>query len=309
MHGYLSDVHHDFTTARSASPYAKSVWGDVRDESSRLVRELESSGHVKGDPNHIALLYLMNQTITSDGEFVAWADADFCELLDDAASTPFNDPDGVEVEFGEHIYGTLSFARAIEANTDGYLRIGGINALGTKIHAISWFHSTDVRDPHGDSLIMMSLDLEFFDEAAPHQSRFATVTYQNDPGGFSSVFVRAGLILRAFFDLMHQQNVANWHVERVASIPSPDPKRKKRVRQPDVRVVALRAGTNHARAYSGTNREYRHRWMVRGHWRNQPYLKDGETAYRRAWIAPYLKGPSGAPLLTSPKVYAARGGR
>lgn len=39
---------------------------------------------------------------------------------------------------------------------------------------------------------------------------------------------------------------------------------------------------------TGTGLGYRHRWMVRGHWRR---YKSGE----RTWIRPYVKGPAGAP--------------
>lgn len=48
------------------------------------------------------------------------------------------------------------------------------------------------------------------------------------------------------------------------------------------------------------SREWRHRWVVRGHWRNHwyPSLKD----HRPVWISPYLKGPADAPLLGGEKV-------
>lgn len=47
---------------------------------------------------------------------------------------------------------------------------------------------------------------------------------------------------------------------------------------------------------SGTGtREYQHRWIVRGHWRNQYYASRGD--HRPIWIYPYLAGPEGKPLL------------
>lgn len=40
--------------------------------------------------------------------------------------------------------------------------------------------------------------------------------------------------------------------------------------------------------------EWSHRWLVAGHWRNQPYPTLGIT--RQIWISPYIKGPDDAPL-------------
>lgn len=67
---------------------------------------------------------------------------------------------------------------------------------------------------------------------------------------------------------------------------------------PTVRVVNLRRSIY---AEAGASREntggrtYRVRWPVEGHWRNQAY--GPQRAYRRpTWIAPYIKGPEGAPM-------------
>lgn len=73
---------------------------------------------------------------------------------------------------------------------------------------------------------------------------------------------------------------------------------------PDVTLVDLR------RQYVPTGiddhdpadgRRYRHRWVVSGHWRDQPY-GPGRDKTRRIWIADYLKGPDGAPLLATTRV-------
>lgn len=71
----------------------------------------------------------------------------------------------------------------------------------------------------------------------------------------------------------------------------------------DVRVVVLR----HARHESHSHEslvEYQHRWIVRGHWRNQWY--PSQDRHVPLWIAPHVKGPDGAPFLTGEKVYAWR---
>ncbi len=41
-------------------------------------------------------------------------------------------------------------------------------------------------------------------------------------------------------------------------------------------------------------RVYKIRWIVRGHWRNQPH-GPGSMLRKRIWIAPFWKGTEGAP--------------
>lgn len=53
------------------------------------------------------------------------------------------------------------------------------------------------------------------------------------------------------------------------------------------------AGTDH--------RTYRHRWVVSGHWRNQPHGPD-RALRRQTWVPAHMKGPEGAPLLMTEKV-------
>lgn len=295
-----------FSLPRNSALYAKTIWDDIHDESVRLVAEIDRSGRLAGNIDHICLLRAVADGVKPNGQFVAWADPDFCELLADASSVPFGDPQGVDVEFGDNTYGTLALATALSALIDGYLTIGGMKTVDVMIHAVSWFYgSGHYQDGHRPE-VMMGVEISFVDEETSRRHS-ARVTYQNDEGQFSALFVRAGLILRAFFDLLHQDNVADVRIEHTASTPAPDSQHKKRVRQPDVRVVSLCPGTDYARAYFGVTREYRHRWMVRGHWRHQTFVVGGERTQRRIWIAPYLKGPHGAPLLTSPKVYTVRG--
>jgi hypothetical protein len=80
------------------------------------------------------------------------------------------------------------------------------------------------------------------------------------------------------------------------------------VLDPTVRYIDLR----HARTEpsdrpdddgKGT-REYRHRWIVRGHWRNQYYPSRGD--HRPIWIDPHLAGPEDKPLLGGERVNVLR---
>lgn len=69
-----------------------------------------------------------------------------------------------------------------------------------------------------------------------------------------------------------------------------------------VRIIRLRRALTDERDTdpAAAGREWRHRWVVRGHWRNHWYPSLGD--HRPLWIAPYLKGPSDAPLLGGDKV-------
>jgi hypothetical protein len=71
---------------------------------------------------------------------------------------------------------------------------------------------------------------------------------------------------------------------------------------PTVNTVALRRSQHSDDSpILATGREYRHQWIVSGHWRKQwyPSIED----HRPIWISPHIKGPDGAPLLKSERVY------
>jgi hypothetical protein len=80
--------------------------------------------------------------------------------------------------------------------------------------------------------------------------------------------------------------------------------REKRANLPEkpVSVVTLRR-INHA-PVGESHVEWSHRWLVDGHWRNQPYKEEGEVVYRQIYIHPYFKGPEDKPLLIRRKVRA-----
>lgn len=75
------------------------------------------------------------------------------------------------------------------------------------------------------------------------------------------------------------------------------------LRSPEVTVVDLR------RQYTpqdrdpdaGSGRHYKHRWIVSGHWRNQAH-GPGRSLRRQTWVPSHVKGPEGAPLLSTEKV-------
>lgn len=70
---------------------------------------------------------------------------------------------------------------------------------------------------------------------------------------------------------------------------------RKREHLPTIRTVALRrreASAAQKATHGGV--DWQHQWLVRGHWRNQFYPATDTHAPK--YIAPYVKGPDGAPL-------------
>jgi len=67
-----------------------------------------------------------------------------------------------------------------------------------------------------------------------------------------------------------------------------------------VRLVELRRPKATGSNTSGTEREYHHQWIVRGHWRQQWF--PARQVHRPVWIGPHIKGPEGAPLIGGEKV-------
>lgn len=115
----------------------------------------------------------------------------------------------------------------------------------------------------------------------------------------------------AAFQLARQQNLAQVTTETTMMPPKPvpagkkKPKQKPKPRRVDVRVVRLRGSIPQQRADTSADagtpsRQYQHRWLVRGFWRNTWYPSTG--AHRPQWIEPYLKGPDGAPFKSKPEV-------
>ncbi|WP_219822109.1 hypothetical protein [Streptomyces sp. Ru62] len=73
---------------------------------------------------------------------------------------------------------------------------------------------------------------------------------------------------------------------------------------PEVTVVDLRRQYTPQDQDPGDgegSRHYRYRWVVSGHWRNQAYGPE-RSLRRQTWIPAYVKGPDGAPLLSTEKV-------
>ena len=101
--------------------------------------------------------------------------------------------------------------------------------------------------------------------------------------------------LAAAWELMETPTVAE-----VKKMPVPAKVAKKRAKKgrvdPEVRIVTLRPMRNENVTHSPSGRKYHHRWLVRGHWRNQA-CGPKQSERKRTWVPSYTKGPDGAPLI------------
>lgn len=77
-----------------------------------------------------------------------------------------------------------------------------------------------------------------------------------------------------------------------------------RVEPPSVQVVQLRRREQTHAAPDGEDHshDWSHRWLVRGHWRNQWY--PSMQAHRPKWIPEHIKGPDDKPLIVRDKIFS-----
>jgi len=126
-----------------------------------------------------------------------------------------------------------------------------------------------------------------------------------DAGGHPTTDLPAPLVsaVAASWLLMQQPQLAD-RSTRPAKGPDRAAARRLGMPDPQVSIVDLR------RQYRPDDREetgedrgrrYKHRWVVSGHWRNQPY-GPGRSLRRKQWIPAHVRGPDGAPLLATEKV-------
>lgn len=105
--------------------------------------------------------------------------------------------------------------------------------------------------------------------------------------------------LAAFWTIMRQEivSLAEGEVLRASK------KRAGRAKVPD-RVTVIMLRRRRGQKSEGESLvEWTHQWIVRGHWRWQPYGPRDNPTYDWIWIHPYLKGPEDAPLAMTEHVY------
>ena len=77
------------------------------------------------------------------------------------------------------------------------------------------------------------------------------------------------------------------------------------IEEPAIHIVQLRRSLSHGRRPAngdGPSAEWSHRWLVRGHWRNQWY--PSAKVHRPRWIPEYVKGPDDKPLVVHDKIFS-----
>ena len=81
-------------------------------------------------------------------------------------------------------------------------------------------------------------------------------------------------------------------------------KAAKKYHSTNVTVITLNSPKSvSTEARDSAGRSYTHRWLVRGHWRQQPHGIESKQR-RTQWIPSYVKGPEGLPLKETERVWA-----
>lgn len=124
-------------------------------------------------------------------------------------------------------------------------------------------------------------------------------TRKDDPEGDVA---KAALRVLATFLLFIQQELLEVHKQpprdmpRVTgAVPTTEP--------PTVNIIRLRRVRHDTAPTDHRNVQWNYQWMVRGHWRQQPY-GPGRTQTHTIWINPYTKGPDDKPLRVRTDVFA-----
>ena len=110
--------------------------------------------------------------------------------------------------------------------------------------------------------------------------------------GFKSTFQFFQAFLR-----IAQQTITRSDVRRAPRGQRKRAKREEFEDDPFVTIITLRRHESTGEG-SGEPANYSHRFIVRGHWRNQWYPSLGE--HRQKWIGGYVKGPEDAELIVKP---------
>ncbi|WP_439660595.1 hypothetical protein ACSHWB_03220 [Lentzea sp. HUAS TT2] len=232
--------------------------------------------------------------------------ADMVELVDAAArSVPDFQlaPEDLPADAG-----LMVFQRPIAPSSLGETQLG--------ITAVCW-----ARVPGRDDVLLGSTYLDrdeaapVFDRIAPnrqmatteprlvyaHGGEFAWPFGDNAETMLDSTNFKVNLLpkLRAAWLLMQQKPLVD-----ISDVQLPRPARRRLLRggyEPrPVRLLELRRPKVTDSADESAVREHHHRWIVRGHWRQQWY--PSRQVHRPVWIAPHLKGPDDAPLVGGEKV-------
>jgi hypothetical protein len=120
------------------------------------------------------------------------------------------------------------------------------------------------------------------------------VDEKGDPTGAADWWTMVQVTLR-----LMQQKIAAKHFFRPDRAGRREAKRLGHPEEREIIVVRLRRERSETSEPTGKSANYSHRFIVGGHWRNQPYPKEG--IHRQIWISDYVKGDDHLPLIVRPR--------
>lgn len=225
-----------------------------------------------------------------------WVSEEMTDLADVAGGTMPGftlEPDDLPSEFG-----LIVFERPLAANGSGVFAERFSEPV--QIIGATWgpWQPTDGSWPNSGVWITWYADTG--KRIAVEAETQAPFTSEAVPAEGGDIYQTAFRTLKATWLLMQQEGLTATTTER----PPRAAQRRLDERHEDlmrVRVIRLRRAHGVTRQIT-ESREYRHRWIVRGHWRQQWYAH--RQVHRPVWISPHMKGPDNAPLIGGEKVYA-----
>jgi hypothetical protein len=109
--------------------------------------------------------------------------------------------------------------------------------------------------------------------------------------------------------LLFQHAQSLWRLmSQLVPVHTPLPRQARRqaqrkLRPTEVTVIHLRRHRPGGPEHEERSIEWDHRWLVRGHWRKQPYGPKDNPSYRQIWISPYVKGPENKPIKVTKRAF------
>lgn len=234
-----------------------------------------------------------------------WADAESTTLAREMAAGVPGDISGDESLFPQRV-GLIAFDQPFHSgplSADGKTVVTGANAVAwyryqsAETGALGWgvvvyvgFPSGS-ENPAGDERSLTPVMWFNWDDGEPLSTALAS-----DEDGDWDAF----RWLIAMMALSKEPRLADARDEL------PDRGTKRRSQRAGVDLGATRVvyqRRSNSTGGNGDSQVYKHRWVVSGHWRSQPYGHE-RSLRRPVYIAPHVKGPDGAPLLHGEKVRA-----
>ena len=153
--------------------------------------------------------------------------------------------------------------------------------------------------PDGSPVLLDARNVRYIDE---------------DPGAYFGGWMRFGGERQSTSNLDHIGGVGRFllatvvalgHRLTATSMPGGSRAERRRVDRelPSLRIIDLASGA--ATESRGGSVAWTHRWMVHGHWRDQP-CGPGRTSRRVIWIDDYIKGPADKPLDVRPTIWETK---